>query len=137
MFKLECGKKDGIKIKGDKIGMPCTHSTRHVIPSPRESTTQAVYCHTKQPRNCTITTKAVVKMRRDNHTGGIHKQVSAMLNIKFTLSCGGGLAQHSAHDRSRRIHSQYTATSATACLACYRYSKRSTRIEKLSLHHTI
>ena len=39
--------RDGIKSKGDKIGMPCTHSTvykTHVIPSPRESTTQALYC---------------------------------------------------------------------------------------------
>ena len=33
--------RDGIKIKGDKIRMHCT---RHVIPSPRESTTQALYC---------------------------------------------------------------------------------------------
>ena len=34
--------RDGIKIKEDKIGMPCTRNSdiRHVIHSPRESTTQ-------------------------------------------------------------------------------------------------
>ena len=39
-----------------------------------------------------------------------------------------------AHDR-KSLHSQtrVTAASATACLACYRYIKRSTRIDKLSL----
>ena len=35
--------RDGIKSEGDKIGMPCS-DIRHVIPSPRESTTQALYC---------------------------------------------------------------------------------------------
>ena len=39
---------DSIKIKGDKIGMPCTHSAviyvRLIIHIPRESTTQALYC---------------------------------------------------------------------------------------------
>ena len=34
--------------------------------------------------------------------GGIHKPASVMLNMKLTLSCGGGLA----HERSHRIHSQ-------------------------------
>ena len=33
---------------------------------------------------------------------GIHKHVSVMLNVTFTLSSGGGLA----HDRSCCIHSQ-------------------------------
>ena len=45
--------------------------------------------------------------------------------------CGGGLAC----DIWRMIysHSRVTASSATADLACYRYIKRSTVIDKLSL----
>ena len=61
--------------------------------------------------------------------GGIHKQIIVM-HACHQVRGGGGLA----HDRSCHIHSQeFTAASATACLACYRYIKQSTRIEKLSL----
>ena len=66
--------------------------------------------------------------------GSIHKQVSVMLNIK--LSSGGGLPCVIWHmAESRRIHSQELLLlySTTACLACYGYTKQSTRIDKLSL----
>ena len=53
-----------------------------------------------------------------------------MLNIKFTLSGGGGLA----HDRkSPHSQSRVAIASAIACLACYGYIKQSTRMDKLSL----
>ena len=35
--------------------------------------------------------------RNEKTLGGIHKQVSIMLNIKFTLSSGGGLARDICH----------------------------------------
>ena len=46
-FHLLVEYRDGIKSKEDKIGMPCTYHTVHAIRSPRESTAQALYCHTK------------------------------------------------------------------------------------------
>ena len=45
--------------------------------------------------------------KREITLGGIHKQVSVMLNIQFTLSGGEGLAHDIWHTtESRRIHSQ-------------------------------
>ena len=44
-----------------------------------------VYCRTKRPRNCTIPIKVVPACRNEKRKitlGGIHKQVSVMLNIK-------------------------------------------------------
>ena len=69
-------------------------------------------------------------MRRDKSPGGINKQVSVMLNIKLTLSSGGGLTQYL---HMKKLSSRVIATSATTCLACYGYNKRSTMIDKLSL----
>ena len=64
---------------------------------------------------------------------GIHKQVCVMLDIKFTLSGGGGLARDIWHmTESRCIHSQELLLLALL-LACYGYMKPSTRIEKLPL----
>ena len=36
-------------------------------------------------------------MRREKSLGGLYKHVSGMLNIKFTLSIGGGLARNIWH----------------------------------------
>ena len=106
--------RDGIKSKGDKIGMHCAHST--VIQNtciPAQSTTQALYCRNKRPRNCTITIK-IVRVCRDKSLGGIHKHVSVMLNIKLTLSGGGGLVCDSC--RMTKVHvAMFTVKSYCYC----------------------
>ena len=57
-----------------------------------------------------------------------------MLNIKFRLSSGGGLARNIWHmTEIAHSKSRVTASSDTAGLACYGYIKRSTMIDKLSL----
>ena len=67
-------------------------------------------------------------MRREKSLGGIHKQVSVMLNIQFTLSSGGGLAHDIWHmTESRCIHSQ------ELLLLVLLLAKLPTRIDKLSL----
>ena len=78
-------------------------------------------------------------MRTEKSLGGIRKQVSVMLNMKLTLSGQGGLERDSC--RMTEVHVAtftvksyccYRATAST-CLACYRFIKRSTRINKLFL----
>ena len=55
-------------------------------------------------------------MRRDKSLGGIHKQLSVMLNIKFTLGGGRGLGRDiCAHDR-KSLDSQSRVTAAIALL---------------------
>ena len=73
-------------------------------------------------------------MRKEKSLGGLYKHVSGMLNIKFTLSSGGGLARNIWH-MTEIAHSQSraTASSDTTGLACYGYIKQSTMIDKLSL----
>ena len=65
---------------------------------------------------------------------GIHKQVSVMLNIKFTLSGGGGLARDIWHmTERRRIHSQELLLVVLPCLSCLLQVYYMTRIDNLSL----
>ena len=66
-------------------------------------------------------------------TGGPYKHVSGMLNIKFTLSSGGGLARNIWHMTEIAAFTVKSASSANTGLACYGYIKQSTMIDKLSL----
>ena len=56
-----------------------------------------------------------------------------MLNIKFTLSSGGGLARNIWHMTEIAAFTVRSASSANTGLACYGYIKQSTMIDKLSL----
>ena len=66
-------------------------------------------------------------------TGGPLQHVSGMLNIKFTLSSGGGLARNIWHMTEIAAFTVKSALSANTGLACYGYIKQSTMIDKLSL----
>ena len=65
--------------------------------------------------------------------GGLYKHVSGMLNIKFTLSSGGGLARNIWHLTEIAAITVKSASSANTGLACYGYIIQSTMIDKLSL----
>ena len=56
-----------------------------------------------------------------------------MLNIKFTLSSGGGLARNIWHMTEIAAFTVKSASSTNTGLACYGYIKQSTMIDKLSL----
>ena len=56
-----------------------------------------------------------------------------MLNIKFTLSSGGGLARNIWYMAEIAAFTVKSASSANTGLACYGYIKQSTMIDKLSL----
>ena len=106
--------------------MPCTRSkTRNSQPKGiNDTSTMLSHQTTTKPHNHLKHSSCVKRLIT---LGSIHKQVRVMLNIKFTLSGRGvaGLARDMTE--SRHIsQSRVTAASATACLACYGYSKRST-----------
>ena len=126
--------RDGIKSEGDKIGMPCTHST--VIIDTRNSQPKRIN-DTSPILSHQMTTKLhnqflCVEMRREKSLGGFYKHVSGMLNINLTLRGGGSwyVTFGSLH-KLLHSHSRVTASSTTAGLACYGYIKRSTVIDKL------
>ena len=96
-----------------------------VIHSPRESTTQALYCRTKRAMKL-HNHFLCVEMRRDKSLGGIHKQVSVMLNIKFTLSGGGGWdVTFGTWQKLPHSQSRVTAAVTDACHALCGYIKQS------------
>ena len=71
--------------------------------------------------------------RNEKREGGLYKHVSGMLNIKFTLSSGGGLARNIWHMTEIAAFTVKSASNANTGLACYGYIKQSTMIDKLSL----
>ena len=85
--------------------------------------TQALYCRIK--RTTELHNQFLcVEMRRDKSLGGIHKQVSVMLNIKFHIKRWRGLACNIWHmtEVTAFTVKSYCAT----CLTCYGYIKRFT-----------
>ena len=83
-----CKKTRHFKSKGKEITCPKLLAEQRINDtSPILSHQTTTKLHNHHKRSCVY-----VERRREKSLGGIHKQVSVTLNIKLTLSSGGGLA---------------------------------------------
>ena len=102
--------RDGIKIMGDKMGTPCTHSTVYKT------------CHSQPKR-----TDNTSPISSNNHETAQSPQ-KQFLCVEMRRSHWGaftnkGLARDTEHMIEVATFTRVTAASATACPVCYRFIK--------------